>query len=153
MMLGRPHSGQWHILTGDVFCCAWVDDDIGQNGYHSRCPYLFYFFIYFMLLDVSDTLICNNRTNLYIGCNRYIYPKVHLQNWKQIHWDYFDTGYARKCYVCYGSKEKLLFHKWSDSIVVLKAKNMANMCQIVSFFCKKISRDTPQTSICDANLY
>ena len=90
-----------------------------------------------MLLDVSDTLICNNRTNLYIGCNKYIYPKIHLQNWKQIHWDYFNTKYARKCYACHGSKEELHFHKWSDSIVVLKAKNMANMCQIACMFGKK----------------
>ena len=44
MMLDRPHSGQWHILTGDVFCSAWVDDDIEQNGYHSRCPFLFFLF-------------------------------------------------------------------------------------------------------------
>ena len=67
--------------------------------------------------------------------------QVHVQNWKQIQCDYFDIEYAQKFYACHGSNEKLLFlQKMSNFIVVLKAKNMDNMCQIAFIFSKKCFR-------------
>ena len=78
--------------------------------FHSLCPSFYFLYLLYAFRNnmLSDTLICNNRTNFNTGYNKYVYSNIHSQNQKQIQCDHFDSEYARQFYACHGSKEKLL---------------------------------------------